>query len=75
MAWNQQQLSAAKDQHRAWVKQQPGIEGMAIGADANGQLCLKVLTNQASAETKRMIADRLKDIPVVFEETGAIRSF
>jgi hypothetical protein len=67
-------LKAVKAQHRQWLLQQPGVTGAAIGADPEGNPCLKILTDKVPEGTKHAIRQRLPGVPVVFEETGEIRA-
>jgi hypothetical protein len=67
-------LVAAKNQHRNWLFQQQGVQGTAIGQDSTGRPCIKIMTSNASEDTKRQIAARLRGFPVTFEETGEIRA-
>jgi hypothetical protein len=68
MAFTYEQLKAIRDQHDAWLRQQPGIQGSAIGSGA-----IEVFTDQATEEIKKAVQVRLKDCPVLFKETGRIR--
>jgi hypothetical protein len=66
---------AVRDQHEAWLDQQPGVTGTGVGIDAGGAWCIKVYTNHMPAATREAIRQRLQDVPVEFEETGEIRAW
>ncbi|HZU36745.1 MAG TPA: hypothetical protein VFA18_12580 [Gemmataceae bacterium] len=68
-----EQLQAIRDQHESWLRAQPGVVGTGVGMDKTGRICVKVFSNQVSAETRNAIYERLGDVPVAIEETGEIR--
>ena len=73
MEKDQKKLREAKKQHRAWLLEQPGVQGADIGEDEDGHPCLRVFTDQATPETKKTIVNRLNDVSVRFAESGEIR--
>ena len=48
------------------------VSGTAIGIGTNGELCIKILTDNATAGDRSQISERLSEVPVTFEETGQI---
>jgi hypothetical protein len=45
-----------------------------VGYGPKGELCLKILTDRASAATRAAIRQRLEGVPHCFEETGPIEA-
>lgn len=68
------ELKQIRDQHRDWIRTQPGIKGSAISENGAQQPCLRFYSDRASDETKAKIRERFNGIPVTFEETGEIKA-
>ena len=72
MEWDQLQLLEARDEHDDWLMRQPGVEGSSVGYDGQGNLCIKILTDSMGAAERDRIRERLRGLPVAFQETGPI---
>jgi hypothetical protein len=66
-------LRAARDRHEPWLRSQSGVVGTGIGLGPDGEPCIKVYSNRIPPAVRNAIMDRLRDLPVVIEETGEIR--
>lgn len=75
MEFLEDQLLATRDQHEAWLNQQPGISGTGVGLNSGGQVCIKIFTNHMPPDIKTAISQRLGTVPIDFEETGEFRAF
>ena len=74
MQWTEDKLAAICESQEEWLLQQPFISGTAIGYDNKGLLCIKILTDSANAQQRNTVYNRLKDVPISFEETGPIEA-
>lgn len=74
MQWTEDQLATMCEEHEAWLLQHTFIVGTAIGYDDQGQLAIKILTDSANAQQRELVMNHLKELPVLFEETGLIEA-
>ena len=75
MTPTREDLVIARDQHRQWLREQPGIQGSGIGLDDDGKLSIVIFTHNASAATRQAVVSKFPGYPVHFQETGTIRPF
>ena len=73
--WTEETLTQARDQHEDWLMQQDGVVGTMLGYDATGRLCLRVLTDHMDVKTRSRITQRLRDMPLDFEDTGPMEAY
>jgi hypothetical protein len=61
----------AKEKMRAILKDLPGINGIGVTWDDNGQLCVRVnIAFEIKDSDRQKIPSRIEGVPVLIEETG-----
>ena len=74
MAWTQKQLADVIERNEEWLLSQNGIVGVGVGLDADGNVCVEVLTDDVPSDVRRSVERRLEGVPVVFTNTGTIEA-
>lgn len=73
--FSEQEIQAARDRHDHWLMSQPGVLGSSVGLGRDGDIRLRIFTNQISESTRREIQSRISGIPIDWDEGDEIVAY
>lgn len=64
----EQQVIEIQEKMNPWLLGQAGVLGTSVGLNNSGQVVLRIFTSGISDRIKQLIAERLGNVPVEWEE-------
>lgn len=71
-SYTDDELIALRDRYEQWLMAQRGVIGTGVGVGAGGNLVLRIFTSGVTTQTRRVITQKLPDIPIAWEEGEVI---
>ena len=68
--WTEEALLEARDSREDWLMSHDFVIGSGVGFDRHGNLCVKIMTDNASAADRMAITAYFEGVPLLFEQTG-----